>query len=210
MNRPDLALFTVLGFATPALAQTPGPTATPTTAHPHAATPLVQAIARGSDAYHRHDYDAALAAFRDAASIDPQGALPVLYLAYVTAARGDLAGALSGFREAAARAGSTSDDPTRARALTEVAMTLEGLGHWDEARTAWREAGSFAESHADVGYPATARARTTAIRGRDDMEQQYAPVRQRIADRLRANAAGQGAAGDAAAGGVPVPVHTSP
>ncbi len=194
------AAFAVVLASAPALAQSPAhaPAATgspavsssPPAATAHGPTPFVTALARGADAYHRRDYDTAMTAFREASTLDSQSPTPRLYIGYLQATRGDATGAMANFREALRLATVANDDQARARALTAVAILHEAQGRWDDARLAWQDDVAFADAHPPIAYPATARARMDAIQARAALDQQYAPVRQRIADRLRANASG--------------------
>jgi hypothetical protein len=129
--------------------------------------------------------------FRQAAELDRNAALPMLYIGYAQLARGDAATALGSFREAQRLATVGADDGMRARAMAALAATLESQLHWDEARITWQDYATWGDSHAGVSFPATARARVEALQRRTTVVQAAEPVRQRIADRLRANAAAQ-------------------
>lgn len=199
--------------ATPA-ATTPAATTPAANANTHQPSPFDAAIARGAAAFHEHNLDAAAAAFREAAQANARSALPQLYLGYVAQAQGQAATALGAFREAARVAQAQGDDRNRARAMAAIANVNESQGRWDDARNTWTEYAAFADAHASETFPAVARARNEAIGRRGSLETEYAPVRERIAERQRVNASGQnqqGPAGTAVApaapGAVPPPRH---
>lgn len=172
--------------ATPAI-----PAATPAAnANAHQPTPFDAAIARGSTAYHDRNFDAAATAFREAATANARSPLPQLYLGFVAQARGDAATALGAYREAARVAQAQGDDRNRARALAAIANVNESQGHWDDARNTWTEYATFADAHSQVAFPAVARARSETIGRRGALDTEYAPVRERIAERQRINASG--------------------
>ncbi|MDO9020329.1 MAG: hypothetical protein Q8S73_39700 [Deltaproteobacteria bacterium] len=201
MPRPT-RLILALAWLLPAtaLAQTPGPAApvaaTPPTRGP---TPFDQSLRRGAEAFARHDLDAAMTAFRDAVQRDPRSPVPWLRMAAVSRARNDAATALGNYREALRLAIEASADADRARALTGVAELNEAQGLWREAIGAWGVVAEFADAHASVTSAAVPRARIEAIRRRESLDREYAPVRERIAERLRVNAAGAAVAGAATA-----------
>ena len=76
------------------------------------------------------------------------------------------------------------------RALSGIAELDEMQGLWREAIGAWGTVAEFADAHASVTSATVPRARIEAIRRRETIEHDYAPVRERIAERLRVNAAG--------------------
>lgn len=189
--------------ATAATPARPGaPAAAPASAHE--VTPFQAAINRGAQAFHDRQLDVAATAFRDAAGRDARSPVPQLLLGAVAQAQGNAANALGAYREAARIAQAEGDDASRARALAAIASVQEGQQRWDDARNAWQEYTTFADGHAQSSFPAVGRARTEAIGRRATLETEYAPVRERIAERLRINASGQNQ--QAPAGTVVVPV----
>jgi tetratricopeptide (TPR) repeat protein len=131
-----------------------------------------------------------MTAFRDAVQRDPRSAVPWLRMAAVSRARNDAATAMGNYREALRLAIEASADADRARALVGIADLDEAQGLWREAIGAWGVVAEFADAHASVTSAAVPRARIEAIRQRDSLDREYAPVRERIAERLRVNAAG--------------------
>ncbi len=191
----SLALLPSAALAQTARAQPAAPTpaapAAAATATAHQPTPFDAAVARGADAYRERRYDVAAAAFREAAQANARSAVPQLYLGFVAAARGEAATALGAFREAARIAQAEGDARNRARAMAAIANVNESQNRWDDARNTWTEYVNFGDAHAQETYPSVARARTEAIGRRGALEQEYAPVRERIAERQRINASGQ-------------------
>lgn len=188
----------ILGLATllpaAAMAQSPGsapPAAvTPPTRGP---SPFELSLHRGAEAFARRDFDAAMAAFRDAVQRDPRSPVPWLRMAAVSRARNEAATALGNYREALRLAIEASADADRARALIGIAELDETQGLWREAIGAWGVVAEFADAHASVTSAAVPRSRIEAIRRRESLDRDYAPVRERIAERLRVNAAGAAA-----------------
>ncbi len=171
------------------VAPTP-PAQAPATGAPARVTPFQAAMQRGVTAFQQSGWDAASTAFREAASADPRSALPALSLAYVARARDDAATAMAQCREAQRIATAEGDDLLRGRAMQCVAELEERAGRWDEARAAWQGYTVFADGHASATFPAVGRSRIEAIGRRTTLAQEYAPVRQRIAERLARNASG--------------------
>ena len=188
-----LMLSSSVALAQSAPARSSSPPAAGTSAAPagpRSATPGRQAMVRGSTSYVAHDYPAALTAFREAQT-DREARLDALLgVAYATAARGDVEGAVDALRAAVAQAITANDEPNRARALQGVATLLEGSGRWADAEAAWRDAQAFADSHTPTfaGLAAVARDRQLKIQQRADRERADAVVRGRIEERLRHNA----------------------
>jgi len=205
--RRIIALAVVALAPASALAQTP---AAPTTAAapPRAPTPLQQAILRGITAYRQQGWDAAAAAFRDAARLDGASPTPQLYLGCTAAARGDAASAQGFFREALRLATVGADDMNQARARIAMSTLLEAGASWDPARLEWEQFVRFADAHATTVPAGVGRARLDALMRRTAVAQESEPVRQRIEERLRVNATGANLSPPA--GMVAVPPGTPP
>lgn len=176
--------------AAPSVAPSAAPSAAPS-GTAHAPTPYQAAIVRGAQAFHDRGYDAAATAFREAARLDAHAAAPHLYLGDVAIAQGNAMNALTAYREALRIAMAEGNDPDRGRALMAIAALQEAQSRWADARTAWQEYATFADAHAAITYAASARDRLQVIGRRDTLAQEYEAVRQRIAERLHANASGQ-------------------
>lgn len=198
----SLTVYTVaLTLATaPVMAQTTGaaPARAPgnnnTPARTRTASAARQALARAQAAYVARDYEAALAAFREASR--PADATPTerceaaLGVGYTLFQRGDRDGALGAFREALQISIANNDPLNRSRALQAIASLHEAAGRWNEAATAWQDYIGFAEANPSVASAANGRARLQAIRQREEVERQAATVRARIEERQRQNARG--------------------
>jgi len=182
-------------------ARAPAPASAPSTPT-RGPSPFDASLHRGAEAFARRDFDAAMAAFRDAVQRDPRSAVPWLRMAAVARARNDAATAMGNYREALRLAIEASADADRARALIGIADLDEAQGLWREAIGAWGAVAEFADAHPTVTSAAVPRARIEAIRQRDSRDREYAPVRERIAERIRVNAAG---APDAAGTTAPAP-----
>ncbi|MBI2897631.1 MAG: hypothetical protein HYY06_28995 [Deltaproteobacteria bacterium] len=151
---------------------------------------FIQAMQRGHRAASGGDWQGATDAYNEAASIRRQSGEPQLFLGYASRARGQLGPALDRFREAARLAGlaGQEEDAVRAKALFGVAMVLEAQAQLPQARTAWQEYISFAESHSSLPtYVASGRSRVEKIDRVDELNQAYVQVRERIAAREREN-----------------------
>jgi len=159
-------------------------------------TAYTRAVKRGHDGVRQNDWQAATDGYGEAASLRPRSGEPVLFQAMMLRARGDLAGALARFREASRVSQAGQEDATRAKALMGVAMVLEAQRQMPQARTAYQEYVSFAESHTSIPtFVAVARARIQMIDRVDELEQTYRQVRERIAERERENRRGGGGGG---------------
>jgi tetratricopeptide (TPR) repeat protein len=192
MRTVSLALALVLAAST-AHAQTAPPATASADAGaptPRSASPGRQAIVRGEAAYIARNWDAALAAFREAAQQPGERTEALLDVGYTLAQRGDREGAIGSFREAIQAAIATNDAANRVRALQAIANTLEAAGRWSDAVVAWQDYVNFAEANPSISNAAYARARIEAIRRRDELEQRSAQVRARIEERRRQNARG--------------------
>lgn len=155
-------------------------------------SPFEQSLHRGAEAFLRRDLDGAMSAFREAVQRDPRSPVPWLRMAAVARARNEAATALGNYREALRLAIESSADADRARALIGIAELDEVQGLWREAIGAWGVVAEFADAHASVSasFAEVPRARIEAIRRRESLDREYTPVRDRIAERLRVNAAG--------------------
>lgn len=187
MPRPAALLLALGLLSAPALAlaQTP--------ALPRTPSAFEQGLQRGAQAFARRDYDAAMSAFRESVQADPRSPVPWLRMAAVARARNDDATALGNYREALRLAIEASADADRARALVGIADLDEAQGLWREAVGAWGVVAEFADAHPNVLSPAVPRGRIEVIRRRDVLDRECAPVRDRIAERLRVNASGANA-----------------
>ncbi len=178
-------LFVIAALlAAPAVAAAQSPTPG------HGMSPLEESLHRGDVAFARHDLDAAATAYREAAQRDPRSVDVQLRLASVARARDDAASALGLLREALRLATEVHDDAGHGRALCGIGDVHEAQGHWGDAAAAWDAARTFGEAHPGSVPAALPAARLEALGRREQLAHDYAPVRDRIAERLRVNAAG--------------------
>ncbi len=152
------------------------------------------AIARGHGAVMGRDYAGALAAYREAANLQANKGAAHYYIACVLRMQNDVAGAIAAF-ETAARLAASGEDDIRARAQMNLSFLREKEQR-DQARRGWGEYVQFCDGHAQTPtYPNTARGRIEAIDKVEQVDREYAPVRERIANRVRENAASAGGGG---------------
>lgn len=157
------------------------------------ASPFDQSLRRGSEAFLRREFDVAMTAFREAVQREPRSPIPWLRMASVSRARNEAATAMGNYREALRLAIEGSAEADRARALVGIAELDEVQGLWREAIGAWGVVAEFADAHASVTSAVAPRSRIEAIRRRETLAREYAPVRERIGERLRVNAVGPAA-----------------
>ena len=156
---------------------------------PPGADEYTQQVQRGIAAAVSGDADGARTAFSQAVSTDGTRPMAPYFLATLYRSNGELEEALNGFRRAAQLAESANTPIWRARALQGVASTLERMdGRLEEAAAAWQEYVRFADANSTVAHPQLGRARIQAINIVVEQEAAYATVRERIAERERANA----------------------
>ena len=141
------------------------------------------AIQRGHRAFLARDFDTALAAYREAAMATPPVPIAHYFIGAAQHAKGQLDEALESFRTVARLAGD-SDPALKAKALMNIAWILEEKQDLAGAREAWLEYKTWCTTHASIpGFPQTADERVAAIEKIQQLDQAYAAVRQRIADR---------------------------
>lgn len=164
-------------------------------ATPHGTPPYATACESGLRLLVARDFDGALAAFRQAVQITGSEPRAFYYMGETQRVRGELTDALEMFRTAARLASASTDAGMQARALQGIAETLERMeGKRNDARTAWTEYMHFTDQQQGVGFPDLARARIQALDTMRELDETYADVRERIATRIRENAAAPAAA----------------
>jgi tetratricopeptide (TPR) repeat protein len=146
-------------------------------------------IQRGHRAFQARDFDTALAAYREAAMATPPLPIAHYFIGAAQHAKGQLDEALESFRTVSRLAGDT-DAALKAKALMNIAWTLEAKQDLASAREAWLEYKTWCTTHASIaGFPQTADERVAAIDTIRQLDETYAAVRQRIAERAAAAAA---------------------
>jgi len=147
------------------------------------------AIQRGHRAFLARDFDTALAAYREAAMATPPVPIAHYFIGAAQRAKGRFDEALESFRTVSRLAGD-SDPALKAKALMNIAWTLEQKQDLAGAREAWLEYKTWCTTHASVaGFPQTADERVAAIERIQQLDRAYAAVRQRIAERAAQNPA---------------------
>jgi tetratricopeptide (TPR) repeat protein len=155
----------------------------------HAAqSPHAAALAKGHAAYVARDYPAAMQAYREAIAQDGSDPVGYYFLGEAQIAGGSTAEADASF--AAGLRNAANKDDMRGKLLFVVADLRERQGKWLEAKKGWEEYAQFLSTHPGVkGYAATATERVKAADARIELDTKYAPVRRRIEDRIKENAA---------------------
>jgi tetratricopeptide (TPR) repeat protein len=152
------------------------------------ASPTAAAVAKGHAAYMARDYPAATQAYKEAIAQDGSDAASYYFLGEAQIAGGSTVEADASFAAGLRNVGGKDD--LRGKLLFVVADLRERQGKWPEAKKAWEEYAQFLATHPSVkGYAATATERVKVVDARADLDTKYAPVRQRIEDRIKENAA---------------------
>ena len=126
-------------------------------------------------------YAAAGGALERALMLAPDEPIAHHHLGEVHRLRGDLDLALREFRTAGRLAAAQENLRSQARALYNVADTLERMvARLPEARESWETLRRFGEQHPDIIAPQIARARVAAIDRASDQELVYREVRTMI------------------------------
>jgi len=147
--------------------------------------PAWAAIQRGHRAFIARDFDTALAAYREAAMATPPLPIAHYFVGAAQRAKGQFDEALESFRTASRLAGD-SDAALKAKALFNIAMTLEAKPDLPGAKEAWLEYKTWCTTHASIpGYPQVADERVAVIEVIQQLNQTYQAVRERIAERER-------------------------
>jgi tetratricopeptide (TPR) repeat protein len=157
------------------------------------ARPSSSAIAKGHGAYMARDYPGAIQAYKEAIAQDGSDPANYYLLGEAQIAGGNTADADASFAAGLRNAGGKDD--LHAKLLFVIADLRERQGKWSEAKKAWEDYAQFLSTHPGVkGYQATATDRVKVVDARADLDTKYAPVRQRIEQRVKENAAGPPAA----------------
>jgi TolA-binding protein len=145
------------------------------------------ALAKGHGAYMARDYPGAIQAYKEAITQDGSDPSGYYFLGEAQIAGGSTAEAEASFAAGLRNAGNKDD--LRVKLLFVVADLRERQGKWPEAKKAWEEYAQFLSTHPGVkGYSASATERVKVVDARVDLDAKYAPVRQRIEQRLKENA----------------------
>jgi TolA-binding protein len=144
-------------------------------------SPYMEAIAKGEASFVARDFPGAIAAFQDAAKIDPQHALAFYRLGEAQLASGKPEEAEAVWTTAQ---GKNGPDELKAKVLFVIADLRERQRKMPEAKAAWDAYAAFVKDHPESkGYAATAAERQKVIDKRLKDEKDYAVVKERIAKR---------------------------
>jgi tetratricopeptide (TPR) repeat protein len=142
------------------------------------------AISKGHAAYLARDYAGAIQAYKDATHQDGTDVAAYYFLGEALIASGSMAEADAAFTAGLRFAGGKDD--WRIKLLFAMADLRERQGKWADAKKAWEEYGQFVSTHPQVkGHGASATERVKAVDAHVDLDTKYAPVRQRIEQRLK-------------------------
>jgi tetratricopeptide (TPR) repeat protein len=151
---------------------------------PKGKSPYAVKVMKGHAAYVARDFQGAIAAYKDAIKDDATDPTAHYFLGEAQLAAGNIAEADASFT-ASLRVVGAKDD-MHAKLLFVVADLRERQGKWPDAKKAWEEYAQFLSAHPNAkGYAATATERSRVIDTRVDLETKYAPVKQRIEQRLK-------------------------
>jgi tetratricopeptide (TPR) repeat protein len=185
--------------AAPAASPAATPAAAPAATSPRrpGSSPYNPKIQKGIGLYAARDYAGAAVAFKDDIAAEPAAPLPYYLLAEAQIAAGSLADADASLQAGLARA--DTNDNVKCKILFVLADLRERQGNLENARKAWEQYAQFVASHpASNGYIATATERIRVIDQHFELDKKYAPVRQRIEQRLK-ETGGAAPAGSSAA-----------
>ncbi len=147
-------------------------------------SPYLELIAKGDRAYVARDFDAALAAFREAVQAQPQNALGHQRLGSAQLAKGDQKEAEAAFVNALRFVG--KDASLRGKLLFALADLRERQKNNDDAIARWKEYAKNAEDAREaVSYPASATERLARNEAWKQNAADSAAVKERIAKRLK-------------------------
>lgn len=148
-----------------------------------------QAVQNGVRLMLARDFDGAITALRQGVQAEPSNPEAFYFIAEAQRMKGDLTEAVEAFRTALRMAQQANHNRFQSRALQGIADTLERIdGRMADAREAWTQYSTFADTHRDVAFPEIGRSRIEAIDAAAEQERLYVDVRQRIHDREEANA----------------------
>jgi tetratricopeptide (TPR) repeat protein len=186
---------TALGFASDVLAA--GPAAPAAGAAPAATagapkndpkgvkgiSPFWENVKKGDDAYAARDFDGAKAAYQEAIRSEPQNALGHYRMGEANLAKGDMKEAETVWQTALRFVGENA--ALKAKILFVLADVKERERSFEEATNGWNAyAAHLKASPAAKGFPATATDRLKRIADWQQLETDYAAVRDRIKQRL--------------------------
>lgn len=164
------SVFVAVALASAALAAEP------------AADPVRDAIAAGDAAIAAADLDTALQRYEEATKADAENPWGHYRVGEVRRAKGQLSEARASFEAALRLAG--KDANVKAKALFVLADLAERESKLADAQATWQKYGAHAQRHSDIkAFAATADERQKRIATWEQMNRDYASVRERIKKR---------------------------
>lgn len=146
-------------------------------------SPFWEAIKKGDDQYIIREYDAAAEAYKEALTQEPQNALGHYRLGEAYVALGKLDEAQASYESAKRFSG--EDKALKAKVLFVLADLQERKRELDRAKNDWSAYESYGKAEsATKTYPETPADRKKRIDEWKKLEEQYAEVKKRIAERL--------------------------
>lgn len=147
-------------------------------------SPMWEAIGKGDSAVLARDYDAAIAAYREAITKNPQNALGHYRMGEAQVLKGDLKEAQAAFEAALRFVG--KDRALAAKVLFRLADLNERAKNWDQAIARWNAYSEFAKAAEGAKvYPASADERRKRVSEWKQREAESAAVKERIEKRSK-------------------------
>ncbi|MGC4090628.1 MAG: tetratricopeptide repeat protein [Polyangiaceae bacterium] len=147
-------------------------------------SPMWEAIGKGDSAILARDYDAAIAAYREAITKSPQQALGHYRMGEAQVLKGDLKEAQAAYEAALRFVG--KDAGLKGKVLFCLADLSERKKAWDEALSRWNDYEEFAKSAERVKvFIATAEERKKRVSEYKQLAADSAAVKERIEKRLK-------------------------
>ena len=147
-------------------------------------SPMWEAIGKGDSAVLARDYEAAVAAYRDAITKSPQASLAHYRMGEAQVLKGDLKEAQAAFDSALRFVG--KDSGLKAKILVRLADLSERAKDWDQALTRWTAYEEFAKTSERVKvFLATAAERKKRVSEWKQIQLDSAAVKERIDKRLK-------------------------
>ncbi|HET9932187.1 MAG TPA: tetratricopeptide repeat protein [Polyangiaceae bacterium] len=147
-------------------------------------SPMWEAIGKGDSAVLARDYEAAVAAYREAITKNPQNALAHYRMGEAELLKGDLKEAQAAYEAALRFAG--KDKGLTAKALFRLADLNERAKNWDQALARWNAYSEFAKTAESVKtFPATAEERRKRVTEWKQIQSDSAAVKERIEKRAK-------------------------
>ncbi len=147
-------------------------------------SPFWESLKKGDDAFIARDIDAAITAYRDAITKEPQNALGHYRLGEAQLAKGNTQEADASWANALRFAG--EDWTLKAKILFCIADLRERQKSYDDATDSWTQYETLAKEHTDAKtYPDSAAKRKQAIVTWKKLVEDYGAVKKRIEQRLK-------------------------